>query len=593
MSSASANGNGIADFRLLIDDLNSSISNLKSAIRKEELAMRRRLLGGIAWVVLLGALPPATAVEATSRADMELLRSHGIATDGTGLLTFFKQRTADISDEARIKALVRQLGDDQFKVREKASKQLVMIGPRARPFLQTGAKDADPEIARRAQECLARIGEGATAATVSAAVRVLAREKPPEAAAALLAYLPASEDESVAETIRQALTDLARRDDKPEPALVTALADKTAVKRAAAAEALCRAGVTEALPGVRKLLQDGDPQVRLRVGLALVAARDKDAVPVLIRLLDELPLEETGLVMSLLDRLAGDTIPAVVTGPSQAARRKYREAWQQWWKEHEAKIEPARLELASRTLGFTLVVLLDQNAVEDLDRTNRVRWKIEGVDRPLDAQLLAGEERVLVAEYQANRVSERNLKGEIVWKKMIQGPLAAQRLPGGNTFIVTENQLVEVDKDGKEVLTYSRPDGAGFMRAAKLRNGDIAAIIMLGVPRFVRLTPAGKDFKEVKSWGVQVRTSGGRIDVLPNGHVLIPEMENNRVVEYDAEGQAVWEVSIDQPIAAVRLANGNTLITLMRQNRAVEVDRAGKEVWQFKADTRVTRAFRR
>ena len=70
-------------------------------------------------------------------------------------------------------------------------------------------------------------------------------------------------------------------------------------------------------------------------------------------------------------------------------------------------------------------------------------------------------------------------------------------------------------------------------------------------------------------------------------------MDNNRVVEYDAEGQSVWGVTIDQPIAAVRLANGNTLITLMRQNRAVEVDRAGKEVWQFKADTRVTRAFRR
>ncbi len=111
--------------------------------------------------------------------------------------------------------------------------------------------------------------------------------------------------------------------------------------------------------------------------------------------------------------------------------------------------------------------------------------------------------------------------------------------------------------------------------------------------RFVRLTPSGKEFKEVKSWGVQVHTSGGRLDVLPNGHVLIPEMDNNRVVEYDAAGQSVWEVPIDQPIAAVRLPNGNTIITQMGQNRAVEVDRMGKEVWQFKATTRVTRALRR
>jgi hypothetical protein len=315
---------------------------------------------------------------------------------------------------------------------------------------------------------------------------------------------------------------------------------------------------------------------------------------VLIRLLDELPLEEIGLVLSLLDRLAGDTAPGVELGPDLASRRKYREAWETWWKEHQTKIDATRLEQASSSLGYTLVVLLDQGIVEDLDRANRVRWKIENVDKPLDAQLLSDEERVLVAEYQANRVSERNLKGEIVWKRNIHGPLAAQRLANGNTFIVTENALIEVDKNGKEMSSYSRPDGASFMRATKLRNGDVACIVQLGgLTRFVRLTPSGRDFKEVKSWGVQVRTSGGRIDVLPNGHVLIPEMDNNRVVEYDADGQSVWETAIDQPIAAVRLPNGNTIVTLMRQNRAVELDRAGKEVWQFKSDTKVTRALRR
>jgi hypothetical protein len=551
--------------------------------------MRRYRLGLSACLVLLAGLPAARAADD----DEQALKQAGVAADGPGLLAFFRQRTVDVSDEGRIKGLVRQLGDDRFKVREKASKQLVMIGPRARPFLQTAVKDSDPEIARRAQECLQQIGEGATGAVVSSAVRVLARRHPPEAAAVLLAYLPAAEDESVAETIRQALTALAASDGKPEPALVAALEDKSPLKRAAAGEALSRARLPDVLPAVRKLLADRDPRVRLRVGLALAAQRDKDAVAVLIRLLDELPLEETGLLLSLLDRLAGDTVPPVAPGNDAASRRKFREAWEAWWKEHQARIEPARLEAASRTLGFTTVVLLDQGVIEDLDTTNRVRWKIEGVERPLDAQLLPGEDRVLVAEYQANRVSERNLKGEIVWKKTVQGPLTAQRLPNGHTFITTENQLLEVDKEGREVQSYVRPDGASFMRATKLRNGDIACIVQLGVARFVRLAPSGRDYKEVKTWGVQVRTSGGRLDVLPNGHVLIPEMDNNRVVEYDADGNGVWEISIDQPIAATRLPNGNTVVTLMRQNRAVELDRAGKEVWQFKADTRVTRALRR
>ena len=60
---------------------------------------------------------------------------------------------------------------------------------------------------------------------------------------------------------------------------------------------------------------------------------------------------------------------------------------------------------------------------------------------------------------------------------------------------------------------------------------------------------------------MDLKYSGGRIDVLPNGNVLVPEAGNNRVVELDAEGGVVWEAAAEQPIAAVRLTNGNTLIT--------------------------------
>lgn len=555
--------------------------------------MCRYLLGWMVCVLLpLGIY----AAETTADADESALKAAGIPTDGPGLATYFKKRTTTISNVARIKELVRRLGDDDFKTREEASRQLVMLGPRARPFLQIAIKDADPEIVRRAQDCLERIARGMSVTTLSAAVRVLARRRPPNAAAVLLSYLPSAEDERVGETIYQVLPDLAERDGKAEPALVEALKDESPDKRAAAAAALAKAQPPEVMPSVRKLLHDRESNVRLSVGLALAARGEKDAVPVLIRSIDEVPLERNGLVLEFLDRLAAGTPPPEMPVADQEASHKYCQAWETWWKEHHDKIDPARLEHVSRSLGFTLIVLLELNTVEFLDRAKDVRWKITDVQMPLDVQLLPGEQRVLVAEYKGNRVSERNLKGEIVWKKTVSGPLVAQRLPNGNTFIAMRSQLIEVDKDGKEVFTYSRPDGSEFMRATKLRDGGIACIVQLGgaLARYVRLSPQGKDFKETKSWGVQVRTSGGRIDVLPNDHVLIPEMDNNRVIEYDADGQrSVWEVTLDQPIAAVRLPNGNTLVTLMQKNQAVEVDRRGKEVWQFKADTKVTRAFRR
>src|SRR5262249_40231782 len=149
----------------------------------------------------------------------------------------------------------------------------------------------------------------------------------------------------------------------------------------------------------------------------------------------------------------------------------------------------------------------------------------------------------------------------------VQMPLAAQRLPNGNTFIATQAQYLEVDPGGKEVMSRQLPSGEAIMKAQMLENGEIACITSSS--RFVRLDSAGK---EIQSMPVNVHTSGGRIDVLPSGHVLVPEMRNNRVAEYDMEGKVVWQVPFNQPIAAVRLSNGNTLVTAYNLPRAVELD---------------------
>ena len=164
----------------------------------------------------------------------------------------------------------------------------------------------------------------------------------------------------------------------------------------------------------------------------------------------------------------------------------------------------------------------------------------------------------------------------------------AQRLPNGNTFIATRSELIEVTKDHKTVFNYTRPDGDMFMKAIKLRNGDVAYLVNQG--KYVRMDTSGK---EVSSFPAAVQTFGGRLEVLPNNHVLVPFLQSNKVVEFDTKGKQVWEAAIDQPVAAVRLPNGHTLMTSMHQNRALEVNREGKQVWEFKSDSRVTRAFRR
>src|SRR5205085_11916290 len=78
--------------------------------------------------------------------------------------------------------------------------------------------------------------------------------------------------------------------------------------------------------------------------------------------------------------------------------------------------------------------------------------------------------------YHGSRVTERNLKGEILWSKRVGGPLAAQRLPNGNTFVATDSTFLEFDNKGEQVLSVGLPGGERVMKAMKLPNGEIACL---------------------------------------------------------------------------------------------------------------------
>jgi hypothetical protein len=557
----------------------------------------RLLLSAVLATLTLGPLG-GTAEAPDTSADEETLRDAKIGTDGPALLEFFRKRTVSDTERDKIRMYIRQLGDDAFEVREKASSALIAIGKPAEKYLREATQSADLEVSRRAGECLRAILEsGPSTALPAAAARLIAKHKPAGAAEVLLAYLVSADNIMGADDVRNALATLALRDGQPGKVLVDAVADKAAVRRAAAGEALVRAGLAAKVPAVRKLLQDPETAVRLRVGLALAFAKDKEAFPVLIDLFAQLPPDQLWAAEDLLCRLAEDKAPTVSLGTDEASRQKCRDAWAAWWRDNGARVNLAKLDAAPRLLGYTLIALLDQGQVQELDNDKKVRWSVGGLDFPLDVQLLPGD-RLLVAEHggdggnSGNRVTERNLKGQILWEKKIAQPLVAQRLANGNTFIAARYQMVEVDKAGKEVFTHSFANGDLVMRAQKLANGDIGVVTtsVQGTRRFQRLSPEGK---ELASFPVDVYTSGGRIDVLPNGHVLVPVFQQNKVVEYNAEGKQVWEVAIPEPITAVRLPNGNTLITSMSEKRAVQLDRAGKEVWEYKSATRVTRAYRR
>ncbi|MBI3408862.1 MAG: PQQ-binding-like beta-propeller repeat protein [Planctomycetes bacterium] len=522
--------------------------------------------------------------------DESILKKADLGTDSASLLAFLQKRSLSDEERPRVKALIQQLGSQVYREREQALSELTRRGPVVAEMLREATKSDDLEIARRAEKILARIKEqDVPVKALPAAVRLLAHRRPTEAVATLLAYLPFADNDAVAEEVRAALLRLSSDNGKPHPILVAGLTDKLPFRRAASGEALCK------LPGqetaVRKLLADTDAFVRLRVALALTYARDKEAVPVLIDALPQVPAHHAWQAEEVLYRLAEDkSPPGVVLGNDEAGRKKFRDAWQAWWKENGAGIDLAKLREAPTLHGYTIVVLLEIGRIMELGPQNQVRWQIDNLIFPLDIQYLP-EGRILIAEYHAGRVTERTIKGEILWQKRFTNAQVAQRLQSGNTFMCSDTRLLEIDMNGTEVFGFTMPNGERIMKAMKLPSGEIACLT--DAARIVRFDTTGK---ELHSFPVPIGTRlfGGRIHMLPSGRVLVPHNGENKVVEYDARGKPVWEINVIQPVAAVRLPNGNTLVTSFLNDRgAVEYNRLGQEVWSYRTNTKVTRAIRR
>lgn len=550
--------------------------------------MKRTLLGGI----LLAFVSPCWAQAPDT--DAKLLQSIGLKTDGPSLLEYFKQRTFKEANPGEVAKLITMLGDDSFHKREKAQKDLLQLGQTALVGLKLAENNPDTEVRSRVVEIRALIQAKVEPTIQAATARLIGVSKPAGAADVVLAYLPFAADQHVIDELCNALSAVAVRNGKGEEAVIKSLTDPLPLKRMAAAEALVRGQAKDQYPTIRKMLADPEPPVRLRVALALASsAKEKEALPVLVELMAVLNPDQLWPAEELLLRLAGTDVPAVSLGDSPETRKKCRDAWSAWLTKNNDKIDLAKLDQVQSLLGFTLVVQHNLNRIGpggvrmpqkgevlELDALKRPRWRFDVPTYPVDAQVIR-QDRVLVAEYHGQRVSERDFTGKVLWEQGVGGnPIGVQGLPNDHVFVVMQNRLVEYDRNHKEVFSHNRPNHDIF-RARKVRNGDVVYVTNAGL--FTRMEGATQ--KVIKTFHVgNIPVLFGSIDILPSGGVIIPDFQQNRVVEFDAEGKQVAQFHVQWPNSVMRLPNGNTLVGSQNTRRVIEFDRNGQEVWNYNAE---------
>jgi HEAT repeat protein len=538
------------------------------------------LVGKAAW----------QALQENPQADEAVVRGNNVPASGPGLLEYLRKNSPGAAEQARLRQLVRQLGARAHRQREAASAQLAREGPAALSFLKEALGDRDAEIARRAALCIDRIKRGPGPALPAAAVRLLARQAPAGAVAALLNYRPFADDEMVQGEVLTALCLLSVREPQVDPLLVRALHDPEPSRRGAAAYVLGRVGTRADCADLPRLLTDAAPRVRFRAAQALLTAGDAAAVPELIRLAGEAPPSWAGQVDELLLRLAGGRPPDYLQpeeGPG--ARQKVAAAWARWWREQKGAVNFARLAAREQYLGLAVICEYDNQTgrlggrVWETGHDGRPRWELRGLLGPMDAQVLPGG-RVLVAENMANRVTERDLSGAVKWEyRTANNPIACQRLANGNTFVATYTQVMEVTPAGQVVHVYGNGPGFYIFSARRLRNGHVLCMTAQGL--ILEVDPAaGREVRRVQVPG----PFGGwcSAEALPNGHYLVALQSRGRLLEVDATGKSYWEASYPGAFRATRLPTGGTLVASMTTRRVAELDRSGAVRWEAPCEGR-------
>jgi HEAT repeat protein len=501
--------------------------------------------------------------------------------DGPALLAEFRSRTLSDAELERARSLLTQLGSDSVEVSDAALTALDEMGDRVAPLLRRAANGRG-RIAEQARVGLQEIARNQLRPLPSAAGRLLALRRPAGSLEALLAYLPCADSDDAEASLAALLPDLGIRDKIPEPALLAALNDRLSLRRAAAAEAICAGKAINHLSAVRTLLNDRDADVRRRAALALVDVHDEAAIPALIDLLAVHPsVQRATEVEEMLCRIAGEHAPELALNADADVRAKVRSAWLSWWQEHRADMPLADFELRPRQLNHILAVDLwhagkAEGRVVELDENGKICWQIGKLMGPQEARFLPGG-HLLIAEQNANRVTERDLTGKVIWEYPVPMAFQCQRLANGHTFMAGRNILLELDRSGKEVFSLRRQQY--LLAARRFRNGQIGIVTTQG--EYVRLDQTGKELMRFRLPlpGASTLSSA---EVLSGDHVLVCANNQNRVAEYDADGKTVWEASILRPGNPTRLANGHTMVVTANSRGLTEFDRSGVVVNEWK-----------
>lgn len=201
-------------------------------------------------------------------------------------------------------------------------------------------------------------------------------------------------------------------------------------------------------------------------------------------------------------------------------------------------------------------------------------------------------------------VVDRDGKETVIWKG-VQAELNSAHPTESGTFVITESgpkpRLLEVTRDGKVVVEFPlacQTDNFHMQTrmARKLDDGTYLAPHLLNFAVFhydadgkvigkLDTTAANDPEHKIHNWPFTAIRHG-------DGHTLVCCTHGNRVIDFDANGKIVWELTnedlpgpwLQDPCGGQMLPNGNVVITSYAGGRK---DPAAPKLFEVTPDKKV------
>lgn len=498
------------------------------------------------------------------------LNKRGIPPTQEGIRKYLQEIHPNEEQNRQAYALISQLGNENFAIREKATQSLFRMPALPAELLKEASKSADPEIAWRAMGLL-DMGKIEFGNTLRYVLQYVEKKPVQGLTPELLKAIPLCISNSDYRTARAALLSSFTPEDVD--LLVQGLkSDNLQVRKSVAfvlaqAAADSRQDVLESIAGSAS----EDPIVRIEAVEALANLGQRDSLPILVDLLEAEDVSVRVRASVILRQFTGNTFQFAAYDKDER-RAEALGKWKEWLaNESETAELTFPLSLArhagSYLNGNTLLALGYSNRVIELDPEGNEVYSVEAQGAWMAERLESGN--TLVAAYSSNKLVEFNPEGESVWEMDAPSVLSARPLENGNFLIAQHSPgIIKEVNHGKETV-WEYTTGGSACDAIRLPNGNTLIAYANNVDE---VTPD----KEVV-WSYTGNQIYG-MSVVENGNILVAQLNGN-VQEINRDTKdVVWEYATSNPVDAIRLPNGNTLVT--SNNKFLEVTPEKEIVWE-------------